>query len=356
MNLEIIKTREDFIEIKNDWNSLTSRLEYCPPYQKWEWNYLYWNNFGENKDLQIIIIKNKDKLLAIFPFIIRNQFGFHILEPIGTRGTDYINILIDPIHQNEILSIFLEWFLKNDIDLINLEDIPATAPYLNALQEQSSNLSLSNNVNYTYCPCFSINLPDSWDKYLNSLSKRAKNDIKYYRRYCSNEFKQILYVQGQSSDMDKHYELHQKCRGIKNDAGTYKSQTVRDFMREYAKSLESENKLRLIFLSLDNNIVASILGVEEANKRYNISIGYNPDYRRYRPGTILYGYDMEDCIKRRLLQYDLSRGLDAYKIRMGTTKSFNTRTIISKSMDNIPKYLQFNANYMRGRDYAPSGV
>jgi CelD/BcsL family acetyltransferase involved in cellulose biosynthesis len=109
-------------------------------------------------------------------------------------------------------------------------------------------------------------------------------------------------------------------------------------------------------LSLDNNIVASILGVEEANKRYNISIGYNPDYRRYRPGTILYGYDMEDCIKRRLLQYDLSRGLDAYKIRMGTTKSFNTRTIISKSMDNIPKYLQFNANYMRGRDYAPSGV
>ncbi|EKE00099.1 MAG: cellulose biosynthesis protein CelD [uncultured bacterium] len=356
MNLEVIKTRENFIEIKKDWNALKSKLDYYTPYQTWEWNYLYWNHFGTNKDLQIVTVRNKDNLLAIFPFVIRNQFGFKILEPIGTRGTDYINILIDPIHHNEILSIFFDWFINNDIDLINMEDIPSTASYLNTLQECSLKLNLFENVNYTYCPCFSINLPDSWDSYLQILSNRAKNDIKYYRRYCSKEFKQILYIQGKSSDIDKHYELHQKSRQIKNDAGTYKSQTVKDFINEYAIFSETENMLRLVFLSLNNNIVASILGIEDANKRYNISIGYDPDYRKYRPGSILYGYDIEDCIKRRIFHYDLSRGLDAYKIRMGTKKNFNIRAIISKRMNNISEYLHLNASYMRGRDYAPSGI
>ena len=356
MKFRIINTGKDFFELKDAWNSLSTGLEYSTPYQTWEWVYLYWKYFGANKELQILAYTDKEQLLAIFPFWVRNQFGLKFLEPIGTRGTDYVNILLDQTHQNEILSIFFDWFIKGDFDLINMEDIPSMAPHLNSLLECSDKLKLSKTVNYAYCPCYSIILPNSWEKYLQNLSGRAIKDTRYYIRYCSKEFNLIEYMQGKSSDIDKHFDLHQKSRAIKKDVGTYKSLKVRAFMREYAESMESTNKLRLVFLSLDNNIVASILGVEDANKRYNISIGYDPDYRKYRPGTLLYGYDIEDCIRRCLGQYDLSRGSDAYKIRMGAEQKYNVRVVISKAMNNISGYLQLNAVYMKGRDYAPSVI
>lgn len=356
MKFKIINTGKDFFGLKDSWNSFTTKLGYSTPYQMLEWTYLYWNYFGINKEPQILVFSDREHLLAIFPFWIRNQFGLKILEPIGTRGTDYINVMLDQSYQDEILSLFFDWFIKSDIDLINMEDIPSTVPYLNSLLEYSDKLKLSKTVNYTHCPCYSINLPDSWENYLQHLSNRAKKDTKYYRRYCSKEFNLIKYIQGKSSDIDKHFELHQKSRAIKKDAGTYNSLKGRDFMKEYTETMGLANKLRLVFLSLSNNVVASILGIEEANKRYNISIGYNPDYRKYRPGALLYGYDIEDCIRRGLVCYDLSRGSDAYKIRMGAEQKYNVRVVISKERSNISEYLQSNTVYMKGRDYSPSDV
>lgn len=356
MKLETIDNERDFNGIKDKWNSLKASLNYSSPFQTWEWSYLYWKYFGANKELQILVFTDNNKLVAIFPFWIRKLFGINILEPIGTRGTDYINLLLNQTRLDEVLNIFYKWFLKSANDLINVEDFPSTAPYLASFLESAKKLKFAEYVNPTYCPCYRINLPTTRQEYLNTLSNRSRKDTEYYRRYCSNDFNSVEFIRGKYTDIDTHFVLHQKSRSVKNDIGTYKLLEGRLFMKEFTYAMDVSKNLSLRFLSLNNNVVASILGIEEDTKRFNISIGYNPDYRKYRPGTLLYGYDIEDCIHRNLTTYDLSRGSDAYKIRMGTERNYNVRAIVAKSSSTIREYLQSNLKYMEGHDYSPSSV
>lgn len=356
MILDVICHESEFVSLKYKWNILKNQLDYSTPFQTWEWSYFYWKYFGSNKDLQIITISEDNHLLAVFPFWLRQLSGIKILEPIGTRGTDYLNLLLNPHYMNELLPVFFEWFLKSDIDLINMEDIPSKAFYLRPFLLTADTFKLYKYLNATYCPCYEIKLPDSWNAYLYILSARSRKDTEYYKRYCAKAFGNIEYISGSSSDIDTHFELHQKSRSLKNDVGTYKFVAGRDFMKDFTSAMVGLQMFRLRFLSLNNNLVASILGIDEGNKRYNISIGHDPGYRKYRPGRLLYGYDIEDCIQNRLDLYDLSRGPDSYKTQIGAEQKYNVRTVIAKSTHTKSEYIQLHLKYMSGKDYSPSSI
>ncbi|KKU49695.1 MAG: Protein involved in cellulose biosynthesis (CelD)-like protein [candidate division WWE3 bacterium GW2011_GWC1_47_10] len=284
MSLQIIKSASLFSKMKGQWNELYSELVFATPFQTWEWNFLYWEYFRGNKRLQIVKFEDNNRLVGILPLCIRCQDGLRILEPIGTRGTDYIHLLIKTASSVEILKRFVNWFDKNRFDLLNLEDIPETAPYLDVLIDTFRSNGLIVNYNKAYCPCYEIELPESWNDYLVSLSKRRKMDLEYHRRYALKHFSEVALIHRTVGEIKKHFELHQKARLSKNDVGTYTNQKVKEFMDEFARVTFDKGMLQIIFLSMDNVLTASILGIEDKNRRYNITIGYDPNYAKYSRG------------------------------------------------------------------------
>ncbi|MFH1407888.1 MAG: GNAT family N-acetyltransferase [Patescibacteria group bacterium] len=354
MRLKVIDNINSFIEIESLWNQLYDKLDFVTPFQSWEWNFLYWKYFQGDKLLQILTFEDGGSLLGVLPFCIRYQEGLRILEPIGTRGTDYVHLLLNRDRSSEILENFILWFNKNSFDLLNLEDIPETAPYINPLIGILKSNELEVDYNKSYCPCYEIELPKSRDAYLNKLSKRRKKDTAYYRRYVSKSFKEVSLACLTPKDLEYHFELHQKSRQLKNDRGTYVNDQVRAFMRDFANTVSNKGLLKVLFLSLDKILTASILGVEDKNRRYDITIGYDPKYAKYRPGSLLYGYDIEDCITRNVDVYDLSRGLDAYKTALGAKPKSNVRIVAAHSGETIEKYFKCQKDYWKGKNYAPT--
>ncbi|EKD99626.1 MAG: cellulose biosynthesis protein [uncultured bacterium] len=352
--IQVIRTETEFKNLKTDWNKLYGTIDQTTPYQTWSWNFLYWKHFSAYKKLCILLFKQKGLLKGIAPLWVRDYENLKIVEPIGSRGTDYIDILICKNSKRDIFSKFIKWFETSDIDLLNIEDLPHTNLHTNKYLDILESKNLYLNQNPIYCPCYSIKLENSWEHYLESISRRIKNDIYYYRRYATKHFKKVNYRQASSSEISKHFELHQKIRTSKGDRGTYDKTSVRNFIKEYAINMENNNLLKLVFLSFDGRDVASILGVEWNKERYNITIGYDPKYSKYRPGTLLYTYDIENCIGRGITKYDLSRGSDLYKLTLGAKQKYNVRLVISRSKRNNQLYLKKQRIYWKNSDYAPT--
>ncbi len=356
MKLQVIDNEKDFKEIQPLWNELYRSLSFSTPFQSWAWNFFYWKYFEGSKKLQLLVIRRESQLVGILPLWIRTNQGLKIVEPVGTRGTDYIHLLLVEKNIKESLASFLDWVWETDLDILNLEDIPESSLVLEALVNLLEERSIPFSYRPDYCICYHIKLPSSWEEYLDLLSKRRRKDTLYYRRYVNRHCKEVSFVQRNISELKYHFELHQKSRKIKNDKGAYATQEARQFIKDFISCISCEDELEpyLLFLSLNNDYASTILGIETRGVRYDLTIGYDPLYSRYRPGTLLYGFDIEDCIKRGVSKYDLSRGPDPYKLALGAERKNNTRLIISRSKEAIEKYLENQKVLWKGKDYAPT--
>ncbi|EKE00250.1 MAG: cellulose biosynthesis protein [uncultured bacterium] len=336
------------------WGNLFQEVNYATPYQTWEWNYNYWKYFGRNKQLKILGFEENCKLIGVLPLWLRKLDPISVIEPVGSRGTDYLPFLISDDRFEDVITEFLNWYKQSNVEIINMEDLPYREHTINILIHKLQLSGLAFDFNTKYCPCYSIHLDRCWTKYLNKLSKRTQKDIHYYRRRARSAFEKVDIRTSDASEVDKHFYLHQKIRNTKGDRGAYATYKGRSFIQRYAKLMEQNNSLKLMFLSFDNKDVASILGVESKGIRFNITVGYDPSYSKFRPGTLLYSYDIEDCISKGTHEYDLSRGAEPYKETLGASKKFNTRIVISKSKDMINRYLKYQKVFWKGADYAPT--
>ncbi|MBN1162752.1 GNAT family N-acetyltransferase [Patescibacteria group bacterium] len=354
MNVKILNNEKLLRKFASEWKEVYETLDYATPYQDWNWNYLYWKNFRGDKQLSVFVYSVERTADAILPMWVREQLGLFVLEPIGTRGTDYIHLLLDFDSAEEVTDKFLKWFSLSKLDILNLEDLPHTAFYISFLKKNAKKNGLSYYFNDKYCPCFEIDLSNGWRGYLEALSKRERSDLKYYRRYANRNAESVIYRKGNSSDLIEHFRLHQEARNKKGDKGTYEKESVKKLISEYVGSIEKDGLLKLVFLEIDKSCCATILGIEKDVTSFNMTIGHDPTFSKLRPGTLLYGYDIEDCVQRGVEKYDLSRGPDTYKSKMGAKLKYNTRLVIAKSEKNIERYLENQKIYWRNEDYAPT--
>jgi len=354
MNFQVISTENEFRKLAKKWNKLSQKIKYTTPYQSWEWNYLYWRQFGKNKKLQILVASKEGILVGIFPLWIRRQNNITIAEPIGTRGSDYMHFIVISNFKMEAICLFTAWFVASEIDVLNLEDVPVNVQYLSTLIEYAEKNFIFVDFNKKYCPCYEIRLPSNWSKYLNTLSKRRKKDTLYYQRYVDRYFEKIQVGSGNIGEIGEHFKLHQKIRNIRGDKGSYANKQVISFMREFVLSMNDANKLDLQFLALDGKPAASILAVNHNRVKYLITIGHDPDFAKFRPGTVLYSYHVQSSIEEGSHAYDLSRGPDPYKIAMGAVEKYNARLVISKYQNIGKQYLGYQTNYWKNRGYEPT--
>ncbi len=97
MDIEVISEYKNFISLEEEWNSL---LEKCPNenvFLRHEWFRCWWEAFGKNKQLYIILVKDTGKIIGIAPLMISkdNYRGFPVkklsfIKDDNTAHADFI--------------------------------------------------------------------------------------------------------------------------------------------------------------------------------------------------------------------------------------------------------------------------
>jgi len=166
MNIELIHSNTDFLQLKEDWNTLLSQSASHVPFLRHEFQSRWWANLGggewDSGELTILLQRNSDQgLTGIAPFFISNQ-NIHFIG--SFEISDYLDLIVRP----EDLSSFsteLFDFLSSDLapawKTMDLYNLPESSPTIASLEKAAVTAGFQTKAEIIQ-PAPAIQLPSSW--------------------------------------------------------------------------------------------------------------------------------------------------------------------------------------------------
>jgi len=141
---------------------------------------------------------------------------------------------------------------------------------------------------------------------------------KLEKNYHKVEFKKYEELGSVEEAMTIYFELHQKRWKSKHMQGVFNTQEVRDFYKDVAKLFANNGWLGLCFLTVNDEPIAGLYCFEYSQKIYGALSGFDPEYSQYSVGNLLLAKVIENCIERRIKEFDFMKGGELYKFGYST--------------------------------------
>jgi len=327
LNVKEVNTFHDFLELEHVWNKVLAKSKDNNIFLTWEYLSIYWKHFGKGKRLRVLCIEDKDDTIAIAP-LRQSRYGFstplnyEVIEPLGYRGLmseggDYTGLILGE-KENECLHLILNYLIEHDNwDFIYMYDVPETSIIPDLLPKISKKLSITHETKKgVICPFISI--PSSMDIFLKELNSKFRKNLRRCMKNLEKDYQRVelkRYDEFGSVEeaMKIYFELHQKRWKLKHMPGVFSTQEVRDFYRDVAKLFAENGWLALYFLTANDESIAVQYCFEYEQKTYYALSGFDPDYSRYSIGNLIMAKVIEECIARKIKEYDLLKGSEQYK-------------------------------------------
>ena len=322
MSIEIIQTHEEFLQLKDNWNSLLSRSASHVPFLRHEFISTWWRNLGggewQSGELKILIQRDsKQDLSGIAPLFLTDcrllLIGSHEIS-------DYLDLITPEdnieLFTSEIIQFLLsggipEW---NEFDLYNLPEGTPTIQYLEDAAVKSGCQVFKEIIQ----PAPSIQLPSSWEDYLGSLDERYRNEILRKIRNADSYFLPIEWHITENQDtLDSDLEDFFDLMADNQEKSLFLTDSMRVQIKESAFAASQENWLQLAFLTVGGIRAAGYLNFDYQGVIWVYNSGINSTFENISPGWVLLTRIIEWAIQEGKTTLDFMRGDEAYKYQFG---------------------------------------
>lgn len=349
----------DLLSLRDRWNALLAESDNNGIFLTWEWLTVWWDVFGRDKELCILLGYYGGELIGIAPLMRRRMRIFGMLlrsiELIGSGSEvtpDQLSFITKPSHKAGFIRTVFEYFGRNGSwDLMKLRDMKDECDLIRMARVFSGNgrrFSVSYNG---ICPY--ITLPKTWEGYLEGLSSQNRYNIGRKERALARKFSvEFSLVKGPErlpEALGALEALHKKRMREKKMAGASLGESFWEFHGKLAREFLGKGWLMLGMLSADGRIVACQYAFCYDNRAVFYQSGIDPDLGRYSVGMITTAYMIRESIGKGLVEYDFLRGAEEYKAHWARTHRKNTEVLIWNGAPRVlMPYLLFNTRKFLG--------
>jgi len=322
-----VKLASDFTSNRlcDSWNELLSRTTCANIQLTHEWLSTWWEVFGDNERLFLITVTDGSKIVGIAPLIITkviSKAGFELrkLTFVGDGLTDYHDLLIANERRKEVLQIFLTFIFKDkeNWDAVHFRNIRSDSPNLPILRDslRDTSLTFTERINIK-APYISIDC--DWLKYYGALGKNIRSDMRR-RLNClakmgKAEFVRLHEIDDVMNTLHIIKSIHVKCRQAKGEISWYTDEKRLRFVSLILERFGDRKWLDIVFLKLNDRIVAYYLGFVFGNVVYFWNTGFDPEFSRVSPGKLLLHHWIKDSFAAGYREFDFMVGQEPYKFQ-----------------------------------------
>jgi len=338
-------------DLKKIWQNIKKESHYSL-FQTYSWNSHWVDNIGNKLygvKLQIIVIKSKDVVYAVFPFCIRTFLGFKLLEWIGGVNSDYLGpILSDEwssldIPFNELFSCIINKI--NDYDVLHL------VKQFSVVNNIQNPFVLKMDCKH-YCNSYKTELDDNWQKYYNKKIKaRLRGDSRKKRRRLDEAGEVKFVIANNNIEKSRIIDvmIKQKSQRYRetNNWDMFSTQEYKNFYSDLLKLNNDEFELHCSSLMVDNIIIATHVGFVYQKVFYYVMLANDrKDWGRFSPGRLLLEFLLKESIGNKINYFDFTVGDEEYKKKWCEVK---TELYESISSNSIKGYLYILLNSINNR-------
>lgn len=284
-----------FDDSKDIWKKVLENNSIIAPFLTWEWHNDWFNTLGTSfKPLTIII---DDSVVASFA-----RKGNELIFSGGDEIADYLDIIGENTVKTNAWNQIIHFVKSKGISKISIQNIPensATRTFFESTTQQEDTTPI-------------IELPSSWEIYIESLGKKYTHELERKIRKFDREHpdSQIIESTNPSEDISILFDLMEKDDAKK----LFLTSDMKLFFTTIATTFSKNISLRYVILG-DKKISATLSFVMN-NTYYLYNSGFDKDCCSIA-GFYLKAMNIKHAIEQKAKIYNFLQGNERYKYELG---------------------------------------
>lgn len=319
--------REDVASLHTEWAELLSEQPEPVAFLHPTWQQVWLEEFQDGRELLLFSVRDDNKLVGVAPLLRTNGS----LSLVGHHSIcDYMDFVVSPDQGEDYFAAVMDALLEEpwtELDLRGLRDGSATLDFLPKVAE-AAGLAVEQEIEST-AP--RVVLPESWDEYVASLSKKGRHELrrKLRRLQAAGELELRIYTD--PDDVETHLPVLLRFMvESRTDKANFMSEQMGRFFHRMVRALGQEGLIRLYELELDARPVASVLCFDQGGQLFMYNSGYDPEYAGLSVGLASKALLLRDGIESGRHCVDFLRGDEPYKYSLGGKDQTIYRCVVKR--------------------------
>ena len=177
-----------------------------------------------------------------------------------------------------------------------------------------------------------LELPSSWEDYLILLSKKDRHELRRKLRRLDSVENWRWYCIDDPEEVDNRLDDFLRLMRISDqEKDEYMTEERVGFFRSMARLTTGMGLLKLFFLEIDGQSVATALCFDYGPSRMLYNSGYDPEFGYYSVGLLLNALCLRNAIEQGKGYFDFLRGSEPYKYHLGGQNHILYQMVVTKS-------------------------
>ena len=325
MNVRLINSKNEFEALESVWNDLLCRSNSNHINLTFEWMKTWFDVYGGNKNLFILMAEDNDGIAGISPLMIQNiNSPYHKLLNVkrltfmASGISDNLDFII--VRKNElVINEFFDFIFKNKNlwDELILCDIDSNSSNLHFIKKYTPPTSFIKNILQPYNGYYVSSSASNFNEYYSSLSKEQRRAIKKRSRRLRNDFTIKNTISQDVSDelindIQNFEKKRKRYKILRGSEQFFKTDFV-NFLKNLSKNFKNQKWLRIFKILVNEKLAAYVISFDYNQKIYAWLTSYNLVFYKYSVGLLIHKNAIEFAFNNNYKYFDFMRGDETYK-------------------------------------------
>lgn len=295
------------------WRALFADSPTATPFQTFEWQSTWFRHYGATKRLFVYGFYEGEDLVGLMPME-RRTGAWRTLRPMGCGPSDYLHPLVRTGFEKAVSESLMEALQSADgVDLVDFHQVRESHPFAQRWPRNDESARI-----LSQAKCLVLDLPKSYDEYLQMLGKSLRQDVKRLDKSIFSEGKaRVVPCTADSvlQQLDVFFECHRMRWRQRGLPGAFIGKRTLRFHQEWAQKAVENGWLWLSMLEVEGEGVGAIYAMQTHGVCYFYQSGFDPAHKAISPGTLLVASTIRRAIEEGCSRFDFMRGDEPYKRR-----------------------------------------
>lgn len=302
IELKVIRDSAAFLAMANAWRGLLSCYPDRNLFLTHAWLYHWWENFGADKSLRVILFYAEERLIGAAPLLLyKDRMRGLPVTVLGTFFNIHISrtdFIVLPEYQTRVMEKLAEHLAATayEWDVLMLRQMPADSPSLSILSAKCKRLGLTPfPLQEGTGKCF-LNIESNWEAYLKTRSKHYRKRLKEQCRRTEKRGNIIYRTSNDPNSKDADFallrEVEKKSWKVDDEQAAMSFYDWR-FQQSIALSQDDGIGWENAFIDLDGETIAAIHSISYDKVIYAFQMTFDESLRDAYPGRSMFKYLLE---------------------------------------------------------------
>jgi CelD/BcsL family acetyltransferase involved in cellulose biosynthesis len=325
--VEEVGTTAGLALLRSPWQEIETSGPPVNPFLSWEWQYSWWETFGEKLGLRCLVVRSGDRPVGVVPLYFEEARPQLLRIGGGVDLSDHLGFVHCPGQAEEVVLAALDWLFpgggptedgRREPLCLELHYLPDGAETLGALRSGAEQLGLrAELVQEEVSP--QVELEGSFEAYLaERLNKKDRHELRRKLRRLDTErpgWRTVTLAElGLAAALDAFLALLRRSGSHKE---AFLTDEVEAFIRRSSERLHQRGWLRIQFVEAGGELIAAAHGITVSGTWYLYNSGYDPALAALSPGLLCVAEGIRLALEEGCHRADLLRGSEGYKYHLG---------------------------------------